>query len=110
MLLLTKTPHKTTEKALKHAASVAEHYGFLPIESILPDYGKKKRSGIPQHTEYTSSFDNELASVIRSYIEHGYAQLTEPTLFYKSNINPKNPDKVLFGLHVIGSSHSIAEA
>jgi len=110
MLSLANTPHKTTDKALKCAASVAEHYGFLPIESIMPEYGTRKRSKLPQHTEYLSSFDNELVSVIRSYIEHGHSRLTEPTLFYQSGVNLKNPDKILFGLHVLGTSHSIAEA
>jgi histidyl-tRNA synthetase len=110
MLTIAKTPHKTTDKALKSAISVAEHYGFLPIESIMPEHGKKKRSRMPQHTEYLSSFDNELVSVIRSYIEHGHTQLTEPALFYQIGVNPKNPDKILFGLHVLGTSHSIAEA
>ncbi|MEX0652253.1 MAG: His/Gly/Thr/Pro-type tRNA ligase C-terminal domain-containing protein [Candidatus Paceibacterota bacterium] len=110
MLTLSKTPHKTTDQTLKRSASVAEHYGFLPIEAIMPDHGKKTRSKIPQHTEYTSHFDNELASVIRSYIEHGHTRLTEPTLFYQSSVNSKNPNKALFGLHVLGSSHSIAEA
>lgn len=110
MLPLAHTPYKTTDQALRRAASVAEHYGFLPIESIMPEYGKKRRLRIPQHTEYLSSFDNELASVIRSYIEHGHTRLTEPTLFYQSSVNSKNPDKVLFGLHILGASHSIAEA
>lgn len=110
MLSLNKTPHKTTDQVLKSAISVAEHYGFLPIELIMPDYGKKKRSKIPQHTEYLSPFDNELATVVRSYIEHEYTQLTEPILFYQSNINSKNKDKISFGLHVLGTSNSIAEA
>ena len=110
MLSLANTSHKTTDKALKRSISVAEHYGFLPIETVMPEYGKKRRVRIPQHTEYMSSFDNELASVVRSYIEHGHARLTEPTLLYQSSVNSKDPNKILFGLHVIGTSHSVAEA
>jgi len=110
MVTLTNTPHKTTDQALKRAVLVAEHYGFLPLESVMPEFGTKKLSKIPQHTQFLSSFDTKLASLIRSYIEHGHTRLTEPTLFYQNSIDPKNPDKVLFGLHVLGTSHSIAEA
>ncbi|MFC1733969.1 His/Gly/Thr/Pro-type tRNA ligase C-terminal domain-containing protein [candidate division KSB1 bacterium] len=76
----------------------------------MPEYGTRKRSKLPQHTEYMSSFDNELVSVIRSYIEHGHARLNEPAMFYQSGVNPKDPNKILFGLHVLGTSHSVAEA
>lgn len=90
--------------------SVAEHYGFLPIESVMPEYGSGKKSKIPQHATYLNSFDNELAGVLRSYIEHGHARLSEPTLFYQQSVNKKDPTKIFFGLHILGSSHSIAEA
>lgn len=108
MLSLTKTSHKTTDYTLKRAIAVAEHYGFLPIESVMPEYGTKKQR-IPQHTEYSSAFDNELVSIIRSYIEHGHTGLTEPIPFYQIS-TPKDSDKICFGLHVLGTSHSIAEA
>lgn len=110
MLPIAQTKHKSTDEILKRAVSVAEHYGFLPIESVLPEYGTKKRSTIPQHTEYLSPFENELASVVRSYIEHGHARLNEPTLFFQSSPHPKDASKTLFGLHVLGLSHSMAEA
>jgi len=110
MLTIAHTPFKTTDQALKRAVSVAEHYGFLPVESIMPEYGSGKRSKIPQHTEFINSFDNELATIIRSYIEHGHTTLTEPVLFYQSSVNPKDSNKILFGIHILGLSHSIAEA
>lgn len=110
MLSVTNTSHKNTEQVLRRAISVAEHYGFLPIESVMPEYGSEKKSKIPQHATYLSSFDNELAGVMRSYIEHGHARLSEPTLFYQQSVNRRDPTKILFGLHILGSSHSIAEA
>jgi histidyl-tRNA synthetase len=110
MLQLSKTSYNTTDKAIRGAISVAEHYGFLSINSIMPEFGSNKRSKIPQHTEYMNLFDNELANIIRSYIEHGHTKLTEPTLFYQSGQHPKDPRKILFGLHVLGATHSIAEA
>ncbi len=110
MITLTHTPYTRTDQALKRAISVIEHYGFSPIEEIMPEYGPKNRSRIPQHTEYVNPFDKELAAVVRSYIEHGHARLKEPTLFYHRGVEQKGSNKVLFGLHVIGLSNSIAEA
>ncbi|MBI2617949.1 ATP phosphoribosyltransferase regulatory subunit [Candidatus Kaiserbacteria bacterium] len=110
MLLVEHTPHKNTEHVLRRSISVAEHYGFLPIESVMPEYGLRRKSKMPQYATYLSAFDNELAGIVRSYIEHGHARLSEPTLFYQQGINRKDPTKIFFGLHILGSSHSIAEA
>ena len=114
MIPLEKTPHTQTDQLIKQAIGVAEYYGFLPIKLILPNYNENKRTktrSITQYTEYSSSFDNELVSVMKSYIEHGHAQLTEPILIYNNYLNnQKDSDTILFGLHVIGALSSIAEA
>ncbi len=110
MISTADTPRKTTDKAIKSATSIAEYYGFLPIDTIMPDYNTKKRSKLTQHTTYQNSFDNNLASIIRSYIEHGHTRLSEPTLLYNINTNPKNLNKIKFELHILGTQSSIAEA
>lgn len=112
MIPITKTAQKTTETALARAVAVAEHYGFLPIESIMPEHSAHK-TRLPKGT-HLNSFDRDLASIIGSYIDHGHTELKEPVLFYQRSIpkqsGSRDTQKVRFGLHIIGASHSIAEA
>ncbi|MCW9054656.1 MAG: ATP phosphoribosyltransferase regulatory subunit [Candidatus Pacebacteria bacterium] len=114
MISIAHTSQKTTDQALVCAATVAEQYGFLPIESVMPEYGSQSRSKTIPQTTYVNPFENELAKIMQSYVDHGHADLKEPTLIYQhgafSGGKKKNAGNVLFGLHAIGLSHSIAEA
>tara|TARA_Y100000310_G_scaffold40109_1_gene37621 strand:- start:22958 stop:24157 length:1200 start_codon:yes stop_codon:yes gene_type:complete len=101
---------KNSDDFLKSAVEIANYYGFLPIESVLNGYGKTRKSSklksVTQHIDYSGD-EKEFAGVMRSYIEHGFSKLVQPTLFYN---NKSNKNEISFSLQVIGTKKSVAEA
>lgn len=113
MISLTNTPYSQTEKVLKCVTGVVEHYGFLPVEKVLPDYPVHLRRRVPaiSRMNHFSPFDAELARVMYSYTEHMQEdEPAEPVLLYHRSLPTQKSDRIFFGLHVIGSPQSIGEA
>ena len=114
MIPISKTSHQTSEEMLRRAMGVAEHYGFVPIDSVMPNHykknGRESAGRLPGQAEYGSPFDQEFAILMNSYIEHGHASRTEPLLVYHYTSGKDKGSSGLFGLNIVGSSHSIAEA
>jgi len=89
---------KNSDDFLKSAVEIANYYGFLPIESVLNGYGKTRKSSklksVTQHIDYSGD-EKEFAGVMRSYIEHGFSKLVQPTLFYNNKSNKKCPENLI---------------
>lgn len=92
----------------KKAINVASNYGFVSLDDLLA--GKKKISKkFPIDSQYRKidSQGGEFIKTIKSCLEHGAVDVENPKMLYHSNISQKN---ITFGLEVIGTKQSIAEA
>ena len=96
---------KSSDEYLRRAIGVAQYYGFLPVEAVLPTCKLTRR--LPATIPSSEKADKEFAAIMYSYIENGYAKLSQPSLLYH---HTENPDSISFGLQVLGSNKSIAEA
>jgi histidyl-tRNA synthetase len=110
--MIPLTAYSQTEKAFKSINGIAEHYGFLPIEKVLPNYPFHVNRRVPALSaiNHFSPFDAEIARIMYSYSEHPHEEPAPPALFYHRTLPTQKCDRIFFGLHVIGSPQSIGEA
>jgi histidyl-tRNA synthetase len=103
--------HKGTGDFLKHASLVARASGFRRIdESPQPKNSDDRRIqpvSFDAKSKKIDSLGGELACILKGCADKGMLPSKEPTLIYHA---PPAAGKLLFGLHVIGSKQSIAEA
>ncbi len=115
------------------ASEVAMYYGFKPIETPILEKEELFLSGVGQDTDLvekemyslkTKGGDHLVmrpegtAPIMRAYIEHGMQQWSQPVMLYYKGpfFRHENPQKgrtrqfQSFGLEVLGSSKSIADA
>lgn len=98
----------------KKASSVANSYGFLPFEEALKRYGSAKKKACPKldaQTKKIDSLDGELTGTLSVCIEKNIVNTQNPILIHSNSIRGgKTKPYMNFGLHVIGTKESIAEA
>lgn len=101
-----------TEHFLRRATNVASYYGFAPIEHVLAD--RVRRSVETCKVSFDRrSLDhaaNEFLPVLHSCIEHDVASAEAPALFYHTSSSAPRQKRTVFGLGVMGTARSIAEA
>lgn len=92
----------------KKAIHVASNYGFLSIDDLLR--GRKKgKVKFPIEAPYRKidSHGGELIRIVQRCLEYDVLTEEDPRMLYHSNISQKS---VSFGLEILGTKQSIAEA
>ncbi len=94
------------------AVNVANHYGFVPFEDLF--CSSKEQVKIPGFKVSEGKIDalnGEFARTIKTCIENNLVDRAHASFFYYSTLDGKAPQKAAsFGLEIVGSSQSIAEA
>ncbi len=101
-----------TEHFLRRATNVASYYGFAPMERILAD---RARRSVEVHKV---GFDrrvldhaaNEFLPLLHDCVEHDIGNAEAPALFYHASSGAPRKARTVFGLGVVGTARSIAEA
>ncbi len=101
-----------TEHFLRRATNVASYYGFAPIERVLADRTRRSvemgKVGFDRRSLDHAA--NEFLPVLHSCVEHDVGNAEAPALFYHSSASAPRAKRTVFGLGVVGTSRSIAEA
>ena len=96
---------------LKKALAVARGSGFGHVDES-PFGTDQKRTSVPATSSKSRRIDSvggEFAAALKSYADRGILPSSEPSMLYHIG-NGQGSGRVSFGLHVIGSKQSIAEA
>lgn len=112
-----KTVHSHPNDFLKKATLVAAYYGFSPLQRLLEEAKKEKRPQVVCSTESiqrgSDALGGSLTGTVKKCIESNVASKDRsPTLVFSTNVgeNAKAQKRTVFGLHMIGTQKSIAEA
>lgn len=101
---------------LKKAVTVARGSGFRHFDEVRPlirNAGDEKRAPVPAIDAKSRKIDSvggEFAHALKGCADKGLLPSREPILMYHASITPGSPGKISFGLHILGSKNSIAEA
>lgn len=121
------------EGFIEKASEIAIYYGFRPIETPVLEHEELFRSSVGENTDIVEKEMYSLrtrggdhlvlrpegtAPIMRAYLEHGMQSLPQPvSLFYRSSLfRHESPQRgryrqhTQFGIEVIGSPKSIADA
>jgi histidyl-tRNA synthetase len=110
---------------IKHTINTANLYGFSPVEQLVEQahaVQRKRGSYNPQHRTEMDGKTAELHAALEMYIAENLNQLTQPVMFYHSNVGDGQVSRhassyrngkqkpLRFNLQVIGSTQSVADA
>lgn len=109
MIKLSHTKHDETQKVLQTAVTVAEHFGFRPLEQLTAtvEGAKVTSDGV----EVIHAHEKFFVSPTKTFAERAKHLRSNHALTYEVHmkaISKKNP--VAFTLHVAGVRRPIAEA
>ncbi|MEX0917073.1 MAG: His/Gly/Thr/Pro-type tRNA ligase C-terminal domain-containing protein [Candidatus Paceibacterota bacterium] len=72
---------------------------------------RKRRLSLPAARRKIDSLNGEISGAIKTCLEYDMPLENPPTLFFQTNQqNKKTGNRLVFGLHVLGTKESIAEA
>ncbi len=101
-----------TEHFLRRATNVASYYGFAPIDRVLADRTRRKvetgKVGFDRRSLDHAA--NEFLPHLHTLVEHDVASAEAPALFYHGAAGGLRPKRTVFGLGIVGTARSIAEA
>lgn len=102
---------------LKKASSVANYYGFLPLERVLGEAKQEKRPQVPCAMEAQmrslDSLGGTLTGTLKTCVQWGIVSKEKaPAFVFSSNVNggARAQKRLVFGLHAVGTTKSVAEA
>lgn len=96
---------------LKAAHRTADHFGFLPVETLTPPARSQRRARTPKVCVADRKIDalgGTLTSAVCTYFEHALHD-NKPALFFSTAVIPKTGE-VALNLQIVGVKKSIAEA
>jgi histidyl-tRNA synthetase len=112
-----KIVYQNPNEFLKKATAVASYYGFLPVQKMLDEAKKEKRPQVPCTVENgargADALGGTLTNTMKSCVQWNVASKERgPALVFSTNAHDasKSQKRTVFGLHMIGTPKSIAEA
>lgn len=105
------------EDFLKKAASVATYYGFTPLDKALEDAKKERRAAVQCSLEASNrnidALSGQITGTVKTCVQWSIgAKDTGPALVFQTHVSEqkKGPKNMSFGVHVVGTTKSVAEA
>lgn len=105
------------EDFLKKAASVATYYGFTPLNRALEEAKKERKAAVQCSLDaserHIDALSGQITSTVKSCVQWSIGGKEKgPALVFQTHVSEqkKGPKNMSFGVHVVGTPKSVAEA